>query len=652
MNNRRLSFKPNLLLSSRIVLLLCVSFCFSSSQAQVCPPNIDFETGTFAGWKCYIGSTAEVNGQNIISLFESGPVDGRHTMITADPTNPLDAYGGFPINCPNGSGRTVRLGNDQSGTQAEGISYEFTIPAGQNVYTLIYHYAVVFEDPAHEEYQQPRMQIEITNVTDQTIIDCSSFSFIPNGSGLPGFFQSPVQISNAPIWCKDWTAVSINLNGHAGKTIRLFFKSADCTFRRHFGYAYIDVNSECSGEFVGASYCADDTAVHVTAPYGYQSYTWFNNTFTQVLGNQQTISFSPPPPPGTSIAVELIPYNGYGCPDTLSALMIDTMTIRANAGADAVSCNNRPVQIGVNPKPGYVYSWLPAAGLSNPSAANPFANPAGTTTYTLTVRNRGGGCLSTDEVLVRKSILDTTVTVAGKLAYCEGNNDSCILRVTAAGSVQWYKDNVLIPGATQRTYRVSGSGTYHALLGNSDGCRESSSRRTVVIDTPIPGIVYPIQFAVTNTAVQLQARTIGSNALWSPPLQLNNPAIYTPLFTGDEDQIYTITLTTNSGCITRDQQTVKVIPFIDIFVPTGFTPNGDGLNDVLRATLSGIKELRYFKIFNRWGQLIFETANPEAGWNGTINGQQQASQVVVWMAEGTGIDNKIYRRKGTSTLIR
>ena len=58
----------------------------------------------------------------------------------------------------------------------------------------------------------------------------------------------------------------------AGKTIRLFFKTADCTFRRHFGYAYIDVNTECSSEFTGATYCPDDTAVTVTAPYGYQNY--------------------------------------------------------------------------------------------------------------------------------------------------------------------------------------------------------------------------------------------------------------------------------------------------------------------------------------------------------------------------------------------
>jgi hypothetical protein len=115
------------------------------------------------------------------------------------------------------------------------------------------------------------------------------------------------------VWCKDWSAVSINLDGLAGKTIRLFFKTADCTFRRHFGYAYVDVNSECSSEFVGSLYCRDDTVVNVTAPYGYQSYTWYNSAFSQVLGNSQTISFSPLPVSGTTYAVILEPYNGYGC---------------------------------------------------------------------------------------------------------------------------------------------------------------------------------------------------------------------------------------------------------------------------------------------------------------------------------------------------
>jgi hypothetical protein len=207
-----------------VLTVLLLSTTTSSVIAQNCPPNIDFESGTFNGWTCYAGSVADAGGTNVISLFPTSPTPDRHAMFSSFPGGEVDPYGGFPVNCPNGSGHSIKLGNDRAGTEAEGISYEFTIPANRNTYTLIYHYAVVFEDPNHQPHQQPRLEIEITNVTDNTLIHCSSFTFFATGSLLPGFSLSPIQPTNAPVWYKDWTAVSINLNGNAGKTIRLFLK--------------------------------------------------------------------------------------------------------------------------------------------------------------------------------------------------------------------------------------------------------------------------------------------------------------------------------------------------------------------------------------------------------------------------------------------
>ena len=303
------------------------------------------------------------------------------------------------------------------------------IPANQDIYSLIYHYAVVFQDPNHEIYEQPRMEIEITNVTDNTIIYCSSFTFIPYGSILPGFFLSPNPGGDTPVWCKDWTAVSINLNKMAGKTIRLFFKTADCTFRRHFGYAYIDVNTECNSEFVGAAYCPDDTLVHVTAPYGYESYTWYDKNFNRTIGHDQTISFTPVPAPGTTYAVEVVPYFGYGCKDTLYARMVNDLKVTSNAGKDVLSCNSEPVPVGVNFIPGLSYSWSPPDGLSNPQIANPIATPEVTTAYVLTTRSDGGGCADTDTVVVSASIIDNSMQLAGSANYCIDSGDSAVLRV-------------------------------------------------------------------------------------------------------------------------------------------------------------------------------------------------------------------------------
>jgi hypothetical protein len=284
------------------------------------------------------------------------------------------------------------LGNNSAGREAEGVSYDFTIPAGANTYNLIYNYAVVFQDPGHRESEQPRLDLLVENLSDGYAIGCSSFSFFANGSPLPGFQLSGNPGGNTPVWYKSWTAVSINLDNLAGKTIRLFFKTADCTFRIHFGYAYIDVNSECSDRFEGADFCPDDNFVSVNAPYGYQTYTWWNPSFTQVLGNTQTLTLQPPPAAGTQVAVVVVPYSGYGCIDTLYTTLYDTLTYKANAGPDKVSCNNNVVQIGVPPKPGWFYVWSPAIALSNEFIANPLATPDVTTDYILNVQHNGGGC--------------------------------------------------------------------------------------------------------------------------------------------------------------------------------------------------------------------------------------------------------------------
>jgi gliding motility-associated-like protein len=794
---------------------------YFSAVAQDCPANIDFESGTFDGWTCYTGFVTG-NGINQITLFPSGgPQPERHTMYSSFPGDGVDYYGGFPINCPNGSGHSIRLGNSFGGGEAEGISYEFTIPANQNYYSLIYNYAVVFQDPDHEEYQQPRMEIEIMNVTDGVLIDCSSFTFIPFGNILPGFFQSPNPGADTPVWCKDWTAVSINLNGHAGKTIRLFFKTADCTFRRHFGYAYIDVNSECSGTFVGAAYCPDDTLVNVVAPYGYESYTWFNSSFTQIYGYTQVLTLNPPPPPGTLLAVQLIPYAGYGCPDTLYAQMLDTLQVRSQAGPDDISCNRSPVQIGKPPRPGLVYNWTPVLGLTSPYIANPHATPDTTTEYVLTTNHDGGGCISKDTVVIRASVLDNHMQLLGKQSYCIASGDSAVLRVQPTDSIQWYKDGVAIPGANQPRYQATVTGVYHAMLyteigctmsttpqtinvssvpvagigsgllnqcliGNrftvnntstnavgamqytwdmGDGtilnskdithsylkagvydvkmlvssspvCRDSSLfrltvyqnaaadfaanpvcinlpatitnntldtmdaivnyswdfgngqvsnirnpvppvytatgtysislsvntsqcpspistlKRSILVDKPRAAVTYPVEFALEDYPLNLQARPFGETVFWSPGTFLNTQTSYTPVFNGPREQTYTIEIKTISGCVTVDTQVVKTVKEVGIYVPSAFTPNKDGLNDFLRPVLMGIKEVRYFRIFNRWGQLLFEAKTDRPGWDGTISGIPQGTQVFVWLIEGVGMDDKIYRRKGTSTLVR
>lgn len=572
-------------------------------------------------------------------------------MFTRSAAQELDPYGGFPVVCPNGSGHSIRLGNDQAGTEAEGVSYEFTIPANLNEYSLIYHYAVVFQDPSHRPYEQPRMVTEIINVTDNSLISCSSFTFYPVGSPLPGFFLSDNSNGNTPVWCKNWTAVTINLNGLAGKTIRLFFKTADCTFRRHFGYAYIDVNSECSGEFTGATFCRGDSAVQVEAPYGYQRYNWFTEDFGTMLGNEQTLILSPAPLSGTRLALEVVPYDGYGCPDTLYAKLLDTLTIEAFAGNDKRICFGQPEEIGAPPRPGIFYSWSPAAGLSNAALANPFANPSAATDYVLTCTTYGGGCVKKDSVTVNPVVIDNTLELKGKDTFCYGYGDSAVLYLRGDAAIKWYRENKIIGGVAGPRYDVTESGIYHAVLSR-EGCSVETEKRKVFIETPQRGTSYQVLYVLPDASVPLQARPIGNAYLWQPGTSLSSTISANTSFAGSAEQAYTIQITTAAGCLTVDTQVVKIVSRMDILVPTAFTPNGDGKNDLLRPALFGMKELSYFRVYNRWGQLVFQTSDPQQGWNGMIGGKLQANQTVIWIAEATGMDGKRYQRKGTAVCLQ
>jgi gliding motility-associated-like protein len=87
-------------------------------------------------------------------------------------------------------------------------------------------------------------------------------------------------------------------------------------------------------------------------------------------------------------------------------------------------------------------------------------------------------------------------------------------------------------------------------------------------------------------------------------------------------------------------------------VPKSFTPNGDGVNDVLYPYLAGIKTFKYFKIYNRFNQLMFETTNPDVGWNGSRNGTPQPMAIYIWVAVGIANDGSMVEQKGQTLLLR
>jgi gliding motility-associated-like protein len=91
---------------------------------------------------------------------------------------------------------------------------------------------------------------------------------------------------------------------------------------------------------------------------------------------------------------------------------------------------------------------------------------------------------------------------------------------------------------------------------------------------------------------------------------------------------------------------------VDILMPKVFTPNGDGFNDEVKPIVVGIKDFVCFKIFNRWGNLVFESKDPNVGWKGDFKNSDQATETFLWLAEGYDKDGKLIKRTGMLTLLR
>jgi len=114
----------------------------------------------------------------------------------------------------------------------------------------------------------------------------------------------------------------------------------------------------------------------------------------------------------------------------------------------------------------------------------------------------------------------------------------------------------------------------------------------------------------------------------------------------------------DGACVTRSQVAVTVIcSGANVYVPNTFSPNGDGVNDIFYARGTGLYNIKSFRVFNRWGQLVFERLNagansPNDGWNGTINGKIAPSDVYVYVIEVLCVNNTIIPVKGNVTLLR
>lgn len=398
-------------------------------------------------------------------------------------------------------------------------------------------------------------------------------------------------------------------------------------------------NASCDG--------GNDGVITVTANGGNAGYTYSIDGTTFQTSNVFNVA------PGTyTVTVK----DNLGCTTTFNTTVGLTNNLAVTPMNDTAICESKSVQLSSNSN-ATVYSWSPITALSDPNIYNPIASPTVSTQYIVSLTL--GRCTAKDTVMV--NVNAAPIPNAGPDGFiCYGQTYQ--LQGSGGSQYTWSPATYLNAANIANPVSTPAKTITYTLTKVIDaiGC-ESLTTDSVTIDVtpPIKVNTYPFDtIGYPGDQFMINATTNVPNIasyVWTPSFGLSDPTIPNPILTVGpigSDVIYQVVTSTAAGCKGEGYVKLRVYKGPELYTPNGFTPNGDGLNDKFYPFPVGIKAINYFKVFNRWGQLVFSTTTLMAGWDGRMLGVEQPSGTYVYMAEGIDKNNNKITKKGTVTLIR
>ncbi|MEN9571533.1 MAG: hypothetical protein RL172_2764, partial [Bacteroidota bacterium] len=344
-----------------------------------------------------------------------------------------------------------------------------------------------------------------------------------------------------------------------------------------------------------------------------------------------------------------------GC-STIVKAMVDAFALPVfNNTPDTTTCRGQ--QFTLRASGAARYAWTPAATLNCDTCANTIANPINNTSYILTGTS-AQGCVKKDtiDILVKQPF---TIQYTQPDKLCAGKNKQ--LTASGAHQYQWWPANGLSNPLIANPVAQPDSTTTYRVVGTDDkGCFKDTGFVKLTV-YPIPKVEAGTDKTITvGMPVDLDAviTTDVTEVNWTP-----TSGIFRNSFTGftakpDQNTEYTVEVKNKGGCSARDRITVFVTcNGTNVFVPNLFSPNDDGVNDVFYPRGVGLFKIKSMRIFNRWGEPVFEKSSfnandPGSGWDGRYKGSKLNTDVFVYNIELICNNNSVLALNGNISLVR
>lgn len=273
-------------------------------------------------------------------------------------------------------------------------------------------------------------------------------------------------------------------------------------------------------------------------------------------------------------------------------------------------------------------------------------------TYPIQLITEGLGCFDTTAINL-KVFPKPRIQIAADTAICEG--DSVQLFGNGAPNYKWQPSdglsNPLIPNPMASPFK---STNYKLTIKDSNECETTDSLLLIVYNRPVITLE-PDSLIYLGEKISIVKENNRANVIysWKPPKGLSCDDCPDPIAKPLVSTWYYLKTTDLKGCFEiTDSIFIDVYDGFTAELPTAFSPNGDGNNDIIYVKGWGIKELLIYQIYNRWGELIFESNNLEVGWDGTYKGQPQAMDTYIYVIKALGYNGQVIEKKGNITLLR